>query len=55
MKKFISILILQAFIITNMIGPCPIYAQADELSLPAPGQMVSLNQLKRLTELVLAW
>jgi len=41
MKKFISILILQAFIITSIMGPCPVHAQG--FVLPPPGQMVALS------------
>lgn len=42
MKRLISFLILLCFIVTGIIGPCPIYAQ--DFALPAPGQMVALSQ-----------
>ena len=41
MKKFISFFIFFCFIVTGIIGPCPVYAQ--DFVLPAPGVMVRLS------------
>ncbi|MBF0483359.1 MAG: hypothetical protein HQL25_01500 [Candidatus Omnitrophica bacterium] len=41
MKKILSLFILLCFVCTSILGSNPIYAQ--EVSLPAPGQMVSLS------------
>ena len=40
-KKFLPILTLLCFIVTSVIGTCPVYAQ--ELFLPAPGVRVALS------------
>ena len=41
MKKFISFFIFFCFIVTGIIGPCPVYAQ--DFVLPVPGIMVRLS------------
>ena len=42
MKKFILSLTILCFIITSVLGTCPVYAQ-EGFILPAPGVMVHLS------------
>jgi len=41
MREIVSGLIALCFLITSIMGSCPVYAQ--DFSLPAPGQMVALS------------
>ena len=42
MKRILSIYILLCFVITSVLGPCPVQAE-EAFLLPSPGQMVALS------------